>query len=180
MTLRNKIIKPLVYRLHLVLQSQSLKPVLEQDSRRILKLGDLLHERGDHRILLGNPELEKPGILSNLVDVEFRLHDGHLVRQQDPVDLRVEILRVDAETSTSIENVVLDRVRKLRCVEIVHVDERFLEPVVSVNDLEVDAADASDSHDVEELHDSSLVVRALEARNVEAGVVVGSLHISSW
>lgn len=116
-----------------------------------------------------NDGLKDPGILSDLVDIQLGLGNGGLVLQKYPVLVLVKHTRVNANAAITLKYLTCD-VRSCRSIiDLLHVNERFLEARLALNRNKVYATDDADAHDrSEDALDARLVVLGEHAGNEEA------------
>lgn len=125
--------------------------------------------------------LKDPGILSDLVNIQFGFLDRSLVLEKYPVLVLVKHAGVYANSAIALKHLTHDVRRGRSIVNLLHVDERFLEARLALNRDKVHATYYADAQDVgEDTLDAGLVIlgehtgdEETEGRHVGFDVVVG-------
>ena len=95
-----------------------------------------------------NYGLKDPGILDDLVDIQFGFLDRTLVLKKNPVLVLVKHARVHANSAIALKHLAHDVRRGRSIVNLLHVDERFLEARLAFNRDKVHAVNCAYADDV--------------------------------
>lgn len=116
-----------------------------------------------------NYGLKDPGILDDLVDIQFGFLDRTLVLQKYPVLVLVKHSGIHANSAIALKHLTHDVRRGRSIVNLLHVDERFLEARLALNRDEIHTSNAAYADDVgEDSLDAGLIVLCEHAGDEEA------------